>query len=202
MEADPESVSSAIDARDPKSQSRQSKRWLRRLANLRTELIVPYIILTLLIAMVGTFVVTRLVTSSIRERFVNQIVEASRVAADGVVRQEQKNLAALRLLVFTEGVAQALAQRDAATLQKLLLPLALNNRSEVITAVDRDGREVLTLAYDPQTKQYQSSSGADFSNVDLVTNALARPDRCHRRQICRVVVYTARTLSLHQCARP
>jgi signal transduction histidine kinase len=172
MEADPESVSSAIDSRDPKSQSRPPKRRLRRLASLRTELIVPYIILTLLIAMVGTFVVTRLVTSSIRERFVNQMVEASRVAADGVRRQEQKNLAALRLLIFTEGVAPALEQADAAALQKLLLPLALNNRSEVITVIDRNGREALTLAYDPPTKQYQTSSGADFSKNDLVVRAL------------------------------
>jgi signal transduction histidine kinase len=151
---------------------RHSTHGLRRLANLRTELIVPYIILTLLIAMVGMYVVTRLVTSSIRERFVNQMYEAGRVAADGVVRQEQRNLAALRLLVFTEGVAQALQQQDADTLQKLLLPLTLNNRSELITAVDANGREVLTLAYDPQTKQYQSSNGADFSKVDLVASVL------------------------------
>jgi len=173
MEADSEAVPVTDDAPDSRPpQDRQSRRWLRRLANLRTELIVPYIILTLLIAMVGTFVVTRLVTSSIRERFVNQMVEASRVAADGVVRQEQSNLSTLRLLVFTEGVAPALAQRDAAALQNLLLPLALNNHSEVITTIDREGREVLTLAYDPQTKQYLSSSGADFSKVDLVTYIL------------------------------
>jgi two-component system, NtrC family, sensor kinase len=163
---------SASTTANPAPPDQPSTRGLRRLASLRTELIVPYIILTLLIAMVGMFVVTRLVTSSIRERFVNQIYEASRVAADGVVRQEQKNLAALRLLVFTEGVAPALQQQDADTLQKLLLPLALNNRSELITAVDQEGREVLTLAYDPQTKQYQSAGGADFSNVDLVTNVL------------------------------
>jgi hypothetical protein len=170
MEADPESVSSAIDSRDPKSQSRPPKRRLRRLASLRTELIVPYIILTLLIAMVGTFVVTRLVTSSIRERFVNQMVEASRVAADGVRRQEQKNLAALRLLIFTEGVAPALEQADAAALQKLLLPLALNNRSEVITVIDRNGREALTLAYDPPTKQYQTSAPCKARPTTRATN--------------------------------
>ncbi len=172
MEAGTGSPSTDRDSHDLQPPIRQSRHWLRRLANLRTELIVPYIILTLLIAMVGTFVVTRLVTSSIRERFVNQMVEASRVAADGVVRQEQRNLSALRLLIFTEGVSSALEQQDAAELQKLLLPLALNNHSEVITAIGHDGREVLTLAYDPQTKQYQSSSGADFSKVQLVTSVL------------------------------
>ena len=172
MEAGRTSTPSSVDVKDSQSGTHHSRRWLRRLANLRTELIVPYIILTLLIAMVGTFVVTRLVTSSIRERFVNQMVEASRIAADGVVRHEQRNLSALRLLAFTEGVAPALAQRDADALQKLLLPLALNNSSEVITVIDLNGREVLTLAYDPQTKQYLSSTGADFSVVDLATNVL------------------------------
>ncbi len=172
MEVDTGSASTGHDPQDSQPPARRSTHWLRRLANLRTELIVPYIILTLLIAMVGTFVVTRLVTSSIRERFVNQMIEASRVAADGVVRQEQRNLSALRLLVFTEGVAPALAQPDTDALQKLLLPLALNNHSEVITAIGRDGREVLTLAYDPQTAQYLSSSGADFSKIDLVTSVL------------------------------
>ncbi len=172
MEVDTGSASTGHDPQDSQPPARRSTHWLRRLANLRTELIVPYIILTLLIAMVGTFVVTRLVTSSIRERFVNQMIEASRVAADGVVRQEQQNLSALRLLVFTEGVAPALAQPNADTLQKLLLPLALNNHSEVITAIGRDGREVLTLAYDPSTKQYLSSSGANFSKIDLVTSVL------------------------------
>ncbi len=111
------------------AQSRWQVRWpiraLRNLASLRTALIVPYIILTLLIAMVGTYVITRLVTSSIRERFVNQIYEASRVAANSVVRQEQKNLAALRLLVFTDGIAQALAQGSTMELQNRLLPLVL-----------------------------------------------------------------------------
>ncbi|CAG0936712.1 two-component system, NtrC family, sensor kinase [Thermoflexales bacterium] len=172
MEVSIGSAPTKADPQESQLQAPSTRRWLRRLANLRTELIVPYIILTLLIAMVGMFVVTRLVTSSIRERFVNQMVEASRVAADGVVRQEQRNLAALRLLVFTEGVAPALAQRDADELQKLLLPLALNNRSEVITAVDLDGREVLTLAYEPETKQYLAATSADFSQVELVTSIL------------------------------
>jgi signal transduction histidine kinase len=172
MELSMGSTPTSNDSPEPQPEVRQARRGWHRLANLRTELIVPYIILTLLIAMVGMFVVTRLVTSSIRERFVNQMVEASRVAADGVVRQEQRNLSALRLLVFTEGTASALAQRDAAALQKLLLPLALNNRSEVITAVDLDGREVLTLAYNPETKQYQTSTDTDFSQIDLVTNVL------------------------------
>ena len=51
-------------------------------ASLRAKLIIPYVILTLLIAMVGVYVITRLVTSSLSERFTNQLLEASRVAGD------------------------------------------------------------------------------------------------------------------------
>ena len=45
---------------------------LDRLSGLKAKLIVPYLVLTLLTAMIGTFIVTRLVASSVRERFFNQ----------------------------------------------------------------------------------------------------------------------------------
>ena len=98
-------------------------------ASLRAKLIIPYVILTLLIAMVGVYVITRLVTSSLSERFSNQLLEASRVAADGIVRQERTHLEDLRLMAFTEGVPEALDARDAQALQDLLFPIALNTPS-------------------------------------------------------------------------
>ncbi len=145
---------------------------LLKLRSLRAKLIVPYILMTLLIAMGGTYVVTRLVTSSIRERFVNQIYEASRVAADGIVRRERAHLADLRLMAYTEGVPQAMSERDAAGLQDRLWPLVLNNNVEAVTAVDLDGQEIMTLARNPETGDYFFSGGANFSHVDLVRSVL------------------------------
>jgi signal transduction histidine kinase len=145
---------------------------LPNLSTLRAKLIVPYVLLTLLIAMVGTYVVTRLVASSIRERFDNQMYESRRVAADGIVRQEREHLAELRLMAFTEGVPQALSSADAATLQNLLWPLALNDDVEIVTAIDLTGRELLTLAGDTESGQYVVSSGADLSRVGLVKYVL------------------------------
>ncbi len=147
-------------------------RWQQR-TRLQTKLIVPYVVLTLLTAMVGIYIITRLVTSSVRERFVNQLFEASRVAADGLVRRERVHLADLRLMAFTEGVPEALAARDTARLQELLWPLVLNNNIDAVTAVGLDGREVLSLARDPQTNQYVGSQGMDFNQVQLVTDVLA-----------------------------
>ncbi len=147
-------------------------RWLTLLSSLRAKLILPYVLLTMIIAMVGTFVVTQLVTSSFQERFRNQLDEASRVAADEIVRREKAQLANLRFMVFTEGVAQAITRGQAATLEDRLLPVALNYKVEAITAVNLQGRELLTLARDPATGQYNPSRGGDFSGYPVVANVL------------------------------
>ncbi len=141
-------------------------------AGLRAKLIIPYVVLTLMIAMVGVYVITRLVTSTVRERFINQLLEASRVAADGVVRQERTHLEDLRLMAFTEGVSQAMVARDAQALQDLLFPLALNNDIQAVTVIDLNGIEVLTLAKHPTSGETITSEGGDFSQFNIVADVL------------------------------
>jgi signal transduction histidine kinase len=139
---------------------------------LQTKLIVPYVILTVLVALIGTFVVTRLVAASVQERLANQLYEASRVAGDGVVRRERAHLETLRLMAFTQGVPQALTAEDAKALQDLLWPLALNNNVEAVSAVNMKGQEVITLARDPASGQYLISHGGDFSDFDPIGKVL------------------------------
>lgn len=138
------------------------------LSRLQGKLIIPYVLLTLVLATVGIYVVTRLVTSTIRERFVNQIYEAARVASDSVVRQERVQLENLRLMVFSQGVGEAIAYKDVNELETLLLPLALNSGIEAVTVVDADGIELLTLGLDPGTGEYMRTEGRDFSEKKLV----------------------------------
>ena len=142
------------------------------LSGLRAKLIVPYVLLTMVIALVGVFVVTNLVTSSIRERFINQLFEASRVVADGLVRREREHLENLRLMAYMEGVSEAIIERDADGLQNMLWPIAMNNQLEAVTVVDLEGQEIMTLALEPATNQYLVSSGADFSQFDMVMDIL------------------------------
>jgi signal transduction histidine kinase len=146
--------------------------FLRRLSSLKAKLIIPYLILTLLTAMVGTFVVTRLVASSVRERFYNQMYEASRVAADGIVRIEDEHLINLRLMAFTEGVAEAFSNQEADSLQEILWPLLLNNEIEALSTVDLNGREILTLALDHETNRYNIFKGTDFGDFEIVSKVL------------------------------
>ena len=144
-----------------------------RLSGLRAKLIIPYLVLTLLTAMIGTFVVTRLVASSVRERFFNQLDAVSEIAADGIVRREQDHLADLRLMAFTEGVPEAFLAEDGTTLQDILWPLTLNNEVEVVTAVNPEGREIITLAQDPVSGRYGVYEGTDFSSHEIVRNILS-----------------------------
>ena len=141
-------------------------------ASLRAKLIIPYVILTLMIAMVGVYVITRLVTSSLHERFVNQLLEASRVAGDGIVRQERTHLEDLRLMAFTEGVPEALVARDDQTLQDLLFPIVFNSAIQATTIVDLTGTEIITLARHPSSGEYITSEGGDFSRFDIVADIL------------------------------
>ena len=76
-------------------------------SQIRWKIIAPYVVLVLLLAALGTFIVTRFVTSSLDERFSNQLAEAARVTSDSLVRRERQHLSVLRAIAFTEGVAEA-----------------------------------------------------------------------------------------------
>ena len=143
-------------------------------SGLQGKLIIPYALLTLLLAMVGVFVITRLVTASINERFVNQLYEASRVVADAIVRLERSQLETLRLMAFSQGVAEAVPEGDVDTLETRLLPLGANNEQHIITVVDLQGQELLSLGMDLATKQYSLSQGEDLSEFEPVAKVLNR----------------------------
>jgi len=143
-----------------------------RLSSLRAKLVVPYVLLTLAIAMIGMFIVTRLVASTLRERFANQLLESSRVAADSIVRRERVHLEDLRLMTFTQGVTSALEAQDEAGLQQILFPLVLNNSVDSLSVASADGRELLSLVQDPTNSDYLVSRGADLSQLELLAHPL------------------------------
>jgi signal transduction histidine kinase len=145
---------------------------LPNVSRLRTKLIVPYFLLTLLIAAVGTYITTALVSSSVEERFNNQLIEAARVAEEGLVRQETEHLNNLRLMAFTNGVPAATVARDRLSLNNLLLPIVVNNGIEVVTVIDRTGVEVLTLALRLEADQYVIRENSDLSTFDPVARVL------------------------------
>jgi len=154
------------------AESNKKENRFTRLTGLQGKLIIPYMLLTIVLAMGGVYIVTRLVTSSIRERFVNQLFEASRVAAEGIVRQEDQHLENLRTMVFTTGVQEAVEKGNAEELYTLLSPHVLNQNIHILTVVDTSGFEVLSIEQLPDGN-YQQSTDTDLNSVEIVRKTLA-----------------------------
>ena len=92
--------------------------------SIRFKVILPYLFLTLLVAITGAYVVTSLVTDSLSERLNNQLLEAGRVVSDNFARLELQHIDNARIIVFTRGVAEALRDADRPILDALVTPTA------------------------------------------------------------------------------
>jgi putative nucleotidyltransferase with HDIG domain len=130
--------------------------------HIRWKIILPYAFLSIVIAVVGTYLVTRLVTGSLSERFDNQLAEAGRVTADAVVRQERAHLEIVRAVAFTEGVADSIRAGNEKKLGDLVEPIAANGAVERLEVLDAQGQRVKTLALsDGGESQYQELNDDD-----------------------------------------
>jgi signal transduction histidine kinase len=120
---------------------------LRRffLSSIRTKIILPYLVLTIVVAIIGVYVVTRLVASSLDERLSNQLLEAGRVVSDGMARREIEHLESARAIAFTVGLNEALSKGDRESARALAQPVVVLRGLESSIVVDAAGREVLYM---------------------------------------------------------
>jgi putative nucleotidyltransferase with HDIG domain len=113
--------------------------------HIRWKIVLPYALLTVLLAVIGSYLATRLVTGSLEERFDNQLAEAGRSVADSVVRKERDHLEVVRAVAFTEGVPEAVEAGDGEALEDLVEPVASNEAVERMEILDRNGKRLKTL---------------------------------------------------------
>lgn len=157
----------------PPSLNRRPANLFTRVFRLQGQLIIPYVALALALAAAGIFIVTRLVTSTYRERYINQVYEAARIAADVVVEHENANLENLRQVIFTQGMDQAVARRDAGTIESLVSPLAYNYNIDTIVVVDVQGVEILGLEKDAAAGNYIRSWGSNLGGTEFIERTLS-----------------------------
>jgi signal transduction histidine kinase len=113
--------------------------------SIRFKVILPYLLLTLVVAITGVYVVTRLVASSLNERLTNQLLESGRVVSDSLARQDLSHLEALGVVAYTSGLAEALAVDNQAGIYLLAYPAAASQGLENLIIIDAAGREQLHL---------------------------------------------------------
>ena len=111
--------------------------------SIRFKVILPYLLLTLFVAVTGAFVVTRLVSNSLEERLSNQLLEAGRVVSDTMARKEIDQFQDARLVAFTRGMAEALRDGNDDQIVALAMPAAGGLTVESLMIFDSQGREKL-----------------------------------------------------------
>lgn len=143
---------------------------------LRAKITMPFLILAVGLAIGAAYAITQIVFDTIDERFTNQLIESGKLAAEGMVRQEDSLLRSLRLLSYAEGIPQAIADNDINRLQDLSYGIAANQGEEVVDFLDKDGQAVLSLIHqrggDAADYEFSSSSEFDYTNVPFIRNVL------------------------------
>jgi signal transduction histidine kinase len=109
--------------------------------SIRFKVILPYMLLTLFVAVTGAYVVTRLVANSLEERLSNQLLEAGRVVSDLMARQEIRHVQVARAIAFTRGLGEAVQAGDANRITLLAKPAAAAANVESVMVFDREGHE-------------------------------------------------------------
>jgi signal transduction histidine kinase len=126
---------------------------------IRTRIIGPFLIVIILVAGIGVFTVTRLVAGSIQERFSNQLADSASAASNSIVEIERQQLGTLRLMVFTEGIPEALSKNDTALLEQYLRPVASNARIDDLIVFNSMGQGIFQL------RRVENDSGAQYLSL-------------------------------------
>ncbi len=127
-------------------------------SSIRVRLTLPFLLITIAVAGLGIFVVTRLVAGSIQERLGNQLADSAKSAVQASIELEQAHLGALRLMVNTVDVDVAIREVNIAAIDTLLRPLAISE------GVDR------MIVFDPNaTNLYQldATTESDPNAIDI-----------------------------------
>lgn len=133
--------------------------------SLRLKVALPFVILTMVVSVIGVYVVTRLVTGTLSERLTNQLLESGRVVSDSFIRQEAAHVGAARIIAYTEGVAVALKNEDKESLARLALPAFSASTIENLILISPQGNEIAHFLIDD----------SEVIKVDLDTGAARSP---------------------------
>ena len=152
--------------------------------SIRIKVILPYLLLTLIVAITGAYIVTRLVTDSLSERLQNQLLEAGRIVSDDIARQEIQHIENARIIIFTRGVAEALIDSNS-VLDGLVLPTASGIGIENLFIFNIQGQEMLHLLEQADGGLLNVTKPTRDNTFDFIQSTLAgnNPDAPPTRAI-------------------
>lgn len=113
--------------------------------SIRLKVALPFLILTVVVSLIGVYVVTRLVTGSMTERLTNQLLEAGRVVSDSFVRQEGQHVKEAQRISYTAGLAEAIQAEDKEAVLELAEPAFGAGTIENMILISPNGNEIVHL---------------------------------------------------------
>jgi signal transduction histidine kinase len=153
--------------------------------SIRFKVILPYLLLTIIVAVTGAYVVTRLVSGSLDERLANQLIEAGHVISDTMARQEIEHFKAARLIAFTRGLGNAVLAGEPDRVAELAVPVAGGLNVESLMLFDSQGREALHLLKQSNATIMDVSQPGRSSTLSIIEKILTdnNPDSLPRREL-------------------
>src|ERR1051325_10961647 len=145
---------------------------------IRMKITIPYLILSIILAVAAAYLITQLVVENVQERFNKQLFEAGKISSELIVSYETQLLETQRLLANAEGVPSAILSNDPNTLRSLTLGMIANDQQEAVEVLDLQGNHILSVRHRPggNPEDYEVSTGGQtiFSELEIVQNILAR----------------------------
>jgi putative nucleotidyltransferase with HDIG domain len=144
---------------------------------IRIKITIPYLILSIIMAVAAAYIITQLIVENMEERFKKQLYEAGKISSELSVGYESQLLETERLLANVEGVAAAIQSNNPESLRSLTLGIVANDQQEAAEFFDMQGNHVLSIHHRPggNPEDYYFSSGgqSEFTDLDLVQKVLA-----------------------------
>ncbi len=155
--------------------TKTGSRLRRAFAQLRIKITLPYVLLALLVAFVAAYLVSRLLVGILEDRFQTALLDAGKEAADTIVRIEREQLDLWRLIAYSEGFAEEVAQGNGDAAGLVASGPAFNARIDCLDVVDRNGRPLFAMHHQPGggPVDYVFTPGNDYHNWRIVQTVLA-----------------------------
>ncbi len=139
-----------------------------------TQITVPYVILAILVAAGGTFIINQVVVDSVQERFTNQLIATTALAKESLVDQEQGMLEFLRLISHVQGIGEAIFAGQSSTVEELAGPIAFNAQVDAYAFISAGQVGILSRYLDRDTQSYERlETDPRLAELESVARVLA-----------------------------
>lgn len=153
--------------------------------SIRLKVALPFLLLTVVVSVIGVYVVTRLVTGTLTERLTNQLLESGRVVSDSFVRQEGQHVTEAFRIVYTDGFSEAVIDQNQESVLRLVEPLFGSGTVENLIIISPQGKELLHLLKNRagEVTVVEQDTGAANSPIVIPFLINRNPDEPPRRAL-------------------